>query len=268
MDAALQRVVEGEVVHRHRSLALVHVLVQAVGVAVPVLGHRVRGARSPDIVPLEVRRVALDEVEAQCPEPDLLHHVFDVRVDVLAHLGVRVVYTRGVLRGLACDAGPGSTRHGGAVVADSPTPPSRILELQPSPGGVLLRGASVVDHHIQHRHNLLLMHRGNQPLQGLSTSVFVVQNVPLSGQVRVIVDGVRRRREPHHVYTRRSKLGQQTEEDSVPAVRLARAPIEGLEHDDAPLLPDPRRIQKRYHTNIDRIRLWRDNVRQDVVQEP
>mmetsp|Transcript_3091 Transcript_3091/g.10299 ORF Transcript_3091/g.10299 Transcript_3091/m.10299 type:complete len:381 (-) Transcript_3091:453-1595(-) len=213
VDDALQHVVQREVVDGHAALALPDVVVQAVGVAVPVLRHGEGRTGRAHVVLLEVGRVALHEVEAQRAEAHVVHHVPDVGVDVLADLRVRVVHAGRVLCGLSRATRTRATRHRGAVAANGPALPVRLLEAQPATGGVLRGRAAVVHHDVQDGVDLLLVHRADQALQRRGAAVAVVQDVPLPRQVGVLVHGVRGRGQPHHVHARGAQLRQEAQED-------------------------------------------------------
>mmetsp|Transcript_72683 Transcript_72683/g.173514 ORF Transcript_72683/g.173514 Transcript_72683/m.173514 type:complete len:325 (-) Transcript_72683:2388-3362(-) len=164
VNATLQCVVQREVVDGHETLALAHVVVKPVGVAVPVLGHREGRAGRSHVVRLEARGVALHEVEAQRPEADLVHQVPDIFVDICLDAGVGVVHAGRVRGRLSRGVRPAATGNCRAVVAHCPTFPIWLLELQPSPGRILQGCTAVVYHHIQHWNDLLLVHALNQVL--------------------------------------------------------------------------------------------------------
>mmetsp|Transcript_102327 Transcript_102327/g.315759 ORF Transcript_102327/g.315759 Transcript_102327/m.315759 type:complete len:466 (-) Transcript_102327:1966-3363(-) len=268
VDASLQHVVRREVVHRHAALALADVVVQAVGVAVPVLRHGEGRASCSHVVPLEVGRVALHEIEAQGTEAHILHHVPDVCVDILADLLIGVVHARRVLRDLHPRAPrAAATRHGRAVVADGPTLPVGLLELQPASRGVLCGCTAVVHYDVEDGAHLLLVHGGDEALQRRRVAVLVVQDVPLPGEIAMLVHRVRGRGKPHHVHACRAELRQQAQEDAVPTVRLAGAPIEGLEHDHALLLAQARRVEERHRPDLHRVACRADDVWLHAFQE-
>mmetsp|Transcript_50575 Transcript_50575/g.144552 ORF Transcript_50575/g.144552 Transcript_50575/m.144552 type:complete len:319 (+) Transcript_50575:350-1306(+) len=134
----LQGVVEREVVDSHATLALTNIVVQSVGVSVPVLSDRIWRTSCFNIVTLEMRGIPLHKVEPEGSEAHLIHHVSNEGVDVLADLRVRVVHAGRVLCRLPRHGRAGPARHSGAVTADGPALPVRGLELQPPARGILL----------------------------------------------------------------------------------------------------------------------------------
>mmetsp|Transcript_6183 Transcript_6183/g.14778 ORF Transcript_6183/g.14778 Transcript_6183/m.14778 type:complete len:324 (+) Transcript_6183:36-1007(+) len=158
-DTVLQCVVHREVKHSDRALRGIDVVAKDLWVSVPVLRHREWRSSRSNILLLEARREADDEVKPQSAEAHFLKDPVDPLLDILLDLRVGVINVWSVLQELS-----GTVRsftHTGVIVsADGPSAPVRLLEHSVLASAILLGGTSVINDCIHHGSNASLAESG------------------------------------------------------------------------------------------------------------
>mmetsp|Transcript_16110 Transcript_16110/g.32617 ORF Transcript_16110/g.32617 Transcript_16110/m.32617 type:complete len:466 (-) Transcript_16110:304-1701(-) len=201
------------------------------------------------VVPDEVRRVALHEVEApgiksdlelQPAHPDtdaLLHSLVPV-VDVWRGVELAVELTRVVLARPVGEIVPEGD--GPAAPVHDPRKARAVLdarrgELVPAPLAVLLVAAAVVDDDIRHGADVVFMQGLDQSLERLPIAVFrTVEVEELGGQVALRGHGLRGRGQPNVRHAQGLHDADVLLDDAVPVAPAGapRLPIEALQQHD------------------------------------